>query len=184
MEDYLIVKMLFERSELAINSLSQKYGSLCKSISYNILKNEQDSEECVNDAYLAVWNTIPPQKPNSLSAYICKITRNLSLKKYRSNTAYKRNSYYDISLNEISECFSRWNDIGEFIEAKELTTYINQFLSEINQIDRIIFMQRYWFNRDISEIAKNMNKTKNYINVHLYRTRERLKKYLKEEGLF
>lgn len=175
--------MLFERSEKAVSSLSLKYGSLCKAIAYNIVRNEQDAEECVNDAYLAVWNTIPHKNPDSLSAYICKITRYISLKKYRSNVAVKRNSYYDISLDEISECFGRNNYVEEFAEAEELTEHMNKFLSRISQRDRIIFMQRYWFNREVSEIAKNMNKNKNYINVHLYRTRERLKKYLKGEGL-
>lgn len=183
MEDQLIVKMLFERSEQALNSLSSKYGNLCKSISCRIVGNEQDAEECVNDAYLAVWNTIPPQIPSSLSAYLCKVTRNISLKKYRSNTAVKRNSYYDLSLEELSECLCKGNPMEEFVEAEELTEYINSFLSRISQIDRVIFMQRYWFSREVSEIAENMDKSQNYIRVHLHRTREKLRSYLKGEGL-
>lgn len=183
MEDQFIIKMFLERSEQAVSSLSSQYGKLCKSISYNILKNEQDAEECVNDMYLAVWNTIPPQNPDSLSAYICKITRNISLKKYRSNTADKRNSAYDISLDEISECFDKKSDVEGFVETEELTNYINEFLVELTKTDRIIFMQRYWFQRDVSEIAKSINKNKNYINVHLYRTREKLREYLKRREL-
>lgn len=183
MEDRLIVKMFLERSEQAISCLSAKYGSLCKSISYHIVGNEQDAEECVNDTYLAVWNTIPPQTPASLSAYICKIARNISLKKYRSNTAIKRNSCYDISLEEIGECFGGGNHVEDFIEAEELTNYINQFLFEINQMDRLMFMQRYWFHLEVSEIAENMSKSPNYIRVHLHRTREKLRTYLEKEGL-
>ena len=183
MDDWLIIKMFFERSEQAINSLSLKYGNLCKSISYNILSNKEDAEECVNDVYLAVWNTIPPQRPDSLSAYISKITRNISLKKYRRNTADKRNNRYDISLDELCECIGDCNDAQRVVEAEELAQYINNFLGNINKNDRIIFMQRYWFNMDVSQISSGMNKSKNYINVHLFRTREKLRKYLTEEGL-
>lgn len=116
MDDWLIIKMFFERSEQAINSLSLKYGNLCKSISYNILSNKEDAEECVNDVYLAVWNTIPPQRPDSLSAYISKITRNISLKKYRRNTADKRNNRYDISLDELQN----YSIIGNFVTCDTL----------------------------------------------------------------
>ena len=108
--------MFFERSKQAINSLSLKYGNLCKSISYNILSNKEDAEECVNDVYLAVWNTIPPQRPDSLSAYISKITRNISLKKYRRNTADKRNNRYDISLDELQN----YSIIGNFVTCDTL----------------------------------------------------------------
>ena len=116
MEDKEIIRLFFERSEQAINSLSLKYGNLCKSISYNILSNKEDAEECVNDVYLAVWNTIPPQRPDSLSAYISKITRNISLKKYRRNTADKRNNRYDISLDELQN----YSIIGNFVTCDTL----------------------------------------------------------------
>lgn len=92
LEDQMIIQLFFERSEKAIESVSRKYGNLCKSISYRIVRNEQDVEECLNDAYLAAWNTIPPQCPNPLSAYICKLVRNISIKRYRRNTATKRNT--------------------------------------------------------------------------------------------
>ena len=101
MDDQLIIELFNERSEEAITAISDKYGELCKGISYRILMNRQDAEECVNDAYLVAWNTIPPESPNPLRAYICRVVRNITLKKYRYNTAQKRNSHYDTSLEEL-----------------------------------------------------------------------------------
>lgn len=183
MEDRLIIEQLFERSEIAINHLMVKYEKICKSIAFNILTNEEDAKECVNDTYLAVWNTIPPKTPDSLSAYIAKIARNLALKKYRSNTAKKRNHYYDISIDEIADCFGYPDNVHRNLEMEELIESINRFLVDQKKEDRIIFMQRYWFNRDVLTIASSMNKSKNYIQVHLFRIRERLSKYLVKEGL-
>ncbi len=183
MEDQCIVDMFLHRSEQAISSMASKYGSICKSIAYHIVGNEQDAEECVNDAYLAVWNTIPPQIPSSFPAYLCKITRNISLKKYRSNTAAKRNCSYDVSLDELCECLSSTESVEHLIQAEELARQINYFLHSLNRKDRVIFMQRYWFCKDISEIAEHMNTNKNYITVRLHRIREKLKKYLEQEEL-
>lgn len=104
MEDSKIIELFFERSEQAIAELSYKYGGVCRKIAFNILNNLQDVEECVNDTYLEAWNSIPPQNPNPLVTYICKITRNIALKKYRYNTAKRRNGFYDISLSELEEC--------------------------------------------------------------------------------
>lgn len=184
MEDQMIIKLFLERSENAISELSHKYASLCKSLSYYILNNEQDAEECVNDTFLAAWNSIPPNEPNPLSSYICRITRNLSLKKYHTNTAKKRNNYYDMILEEIEDCFIGKNITEDEILVQELTKYINTFLSQLKEKDRIIFVQRYWFCYSIQEISAKMNLNPNYINVNLHRTREKLKSYLKKEGYY
>lgn len=101
MDDREIIKLFFERSEQAITELSNKYGTVCSKIAFNILNSKQDAEECVNDAYLGVWNTVPPQDPSPLLSYVCRIVRNLSIKKYRANTADKRNSIYDVALDEL-----------------------------------------------------------------------------------
>lgn len=183
MEDQLIIKLFFERSENAIAELSNKYEKLCKTLAYHILKNEQDAEECVNDAYLAAWNTIPPEKPNPLSAYICRITRNLSLKKYHSNTAQKRNNYYDVILEEVEECLEAKDTVESEILVQEMSKQINSFLGKLKEKDRVIFIRRYWFCDSVSEISGNLGVSTNYVTVHLYRTREKLKKYLKKEGL-
>ena len=103
MDDDRIIELFFERSEQAIVELSGKYGSVCSRIAQNILNDQLDSEECVNDAYLVVWNSIPPQRPDSLAGYVCSIVRNIALNKYHRNTAKKRNSVYDVALEEIAE---------------------------------------------------------------------------------
>lgn len=183
MDDHQIIKLFLGRSQQAVDSLEKKYGRLCKAISYNILRNVQDAEECANDAYLAVWNTIPPKVPDSLPAYVAKITRNISLKKYRENTAAKRDKSYEVSLEEICECFKSQNNTCDVVEAKELAAHINEFLKGLGKEDRIMFVQRYWFAREIPEIAESMKRSRNYINVHLYRVREKLRAYLREEEL-
>ena len=101
LDDRKIIELFFERSEQAIIELSKKYGSVCSKVAFNILNNTQDTEECVNDAYLGTWNTIPPQNPNPLLSYVCRIVRNLAIKKYHTNTAAKRNSIYDVALDEL-----------------------------------------------------------------------------------
>lgn len=174
MEDKSIINLFFERSETAIAEVAGKYGKLCQSISYNILRNEQDAEECVNDTFLAVWNAIPPEKPDPLQAYICRITRNLSLKKYHANTAQKRNNHYDVILEEISDCLESKVMVEDEILAKELVSQINAFLATLKVGDRVLFIRRYWYCDSISEIAKNLNISVNTATVRLHRIRKKL----------
>ncbi|MBQ8860365.1 MAG: sigma-70 family RNA polymerase sigma factor [Ruminococcus sp.] len=181
MDDHLIIELFFKRSEQAIVEATEKYGNLCQKLSYQIVGNKNDAEECVNDALLAVWDSIPPNNPNSLPAYLCRITRNLSIKKLRSNTAKKRNSFYDKSLDEISDCIASRFSVDSQIDSQALTRSINNFLDTIHPVDRSIFVQRYWFCYDVSMIAKHLNKSENYISVHLHRTKTRLKKHLIKE---
>lgn len=178
MDDKLIIELFFKRSEEAITATSDKYGKLCISISDRILRNHEDAEECVSDTYLTLWDTIPPQKPNPFVAYICRIVRNLSLKRYRFSTAEKRNSYYDASLDEIAECVAANAEVDEHIMAKELTDRLNEFLGGLKEVDRVIFVKKYWFCMEIPEIAEEMSLSTNYVNVHLHRTRERLRRFL------
>lgn len=184
MDDQLIIQLFNKRSERAIAAINEKYGKMCKAISYRILKNEQDAEECVNDVYLVAWNTIPPETPNPLSSYIGRVARNLSLKRYRHNTAQKRNNFYDASLEEIEECICSTLTSEKGIEEHELTNEINSFLAGVKKIDRVIFMKRYWFCYEIAEIAEEMDLSTNYVNVHLHRTKEKLKKYLIKENFY
>lgn len=181
MEDQLIIELFFKRSENAITELDKKYGKLCRLISRNILKNEEDAKECVNDTYFAVWNAIPPENPRPLQTYICKITRNLSLKKYHRNTAQKRNSYYDVVLEELAECMENGQNVEQEILAKELAKEISCFLGKLKTKERVIFVLRYWYSFSTDEIAERMKMTTNAVTVQLYRTREKLKRYLKEE---
>ena len=184
MEDQLIIKLFFERSEDAIRELNLKYGKICKRLANKFLHNEQDAEECINDAYLAVWNTIPPQNPNPFSAYVFRIVKNTALKKYRANTAQKRNNYYDVILEEVDEFLAVNETVESEILAKEIGNRINVFLGRIKDRDRIMFVQRYWFCYSVEEIAKTLGVSKNYVTVHLYRTREKLRDYLKSEGFY
>ena len=182
MEDEKIIELFYARSEDALLELDKKYGVLCKKISSNILKNALDAEECVNEAYLGAWNTIPPQRPNPFLAYICRIVRNVSIKRYHRNTAKKRNTFYDVALEEIEECFPISPTAEDAITAKELTEKINEFLGLLDKTNRVLFMRRYWFADSIEEIAALFKMSKHTVSVRLSRIREKLKKYLKKEG--
>lgn len=184
MEDQLIIELFFKRSEDAIRELSLKYEKMCRRLANKFLHNEQDIEECVNDVYLAVWNTIPPQKPNPLGAYICRIVKNVALKKYRTNTAQKRNHYYDVILEEVDDFLPVNETVESEILAKEISNRINVFLGQLREKDRVMFVQRYWFCYSVKEIAGITGVSKNYVTVHLYRTREKLRDYLKAEGFY
>ena len=183
MEDQMIVDLFLKRSEQAVAELSRKYGALCRSLAGKILQDGRDVEECVNDAYLAAWKNIPPDRPSPLSAYICRITRNQALKRYHSLNAQKRNSQYDMCLEEAAECLVSGIVVEDELAAREISEHVNIFLDRISRRDRVIFVQRYWFCMEISEIAKGLGVSSNYINVRLFRIRDRLRKYLKEEEL-
>ncbi|MBQ2781889.1 MAG: sigma-70 family RNA polymerase sigma factor [Oscillospiraceae bacterium] len=179
MDDRQIIALFYERSEQAITELSKKYGDLCFKIAINILNNPQDAEECVSDAYLGVWNSIPPQNPAPLRAYVCRIVRNLALKKLRTNTALKRGSQLEISLSELENCIPD-NSFDEHLSAKELTEQLNAFLSTLHRDDRAMFLKRYWFAEPLSEIAKTFGITEHNASVRLGRIRKKLHQYLKE----
>ena len=183
MTDSEIINLFFERSEQAITELAKKHGSAVAGVARNILGNEQDAEECVNDTYLGAWNAIPPHKPNPLRTFVCKIARNLATMKYHSNTAEKRNSHYDVALDELEECLSESDTVEVEYDAKELSQAINAFLSTLNYTDRFIFVRRYWYSDSPEEIARMADSTPNSVNVRLYRLREKLKHYLVKEGL-
>lgn len=177
MEDKKIIDLFFERSENAIKELDLKYGKLFYNLSNNIVNNKQDAEECVNDAYLGTWNTIPPQKPNPLLSYICKIVRNISIKNYWKN---KKHSSYAISLDEL-EPFICGNSVTESeIEVKELTRIIEKFLDTLSKENRVIFIKRYWFCDSYKDIAEYMGFSEKNISVRLARIRQKLKKHLIE----
>jgi RNA polymerase sigma-70 factor (ECF subfamily) len=184
MEDQEIIELFFARSEQAITGLQGKYENRLMQIAWNILNNRFDAEECVNDAYLAVWNTIPPQKPEPLLTYVCHIVRNLSIKRYHANNAQKRNSHYDVALDELEECIQSKATVESEYAVKELAGEINRFLSTLNRENRIIFVRRYWFSDSIEDIAKMFNTSSKNISLRLLRIRQRLKKYLEKEGVW
>lgn len=184
MDDEKIIGLFFERSEQAIKELDSKYGKLCHKLSFNILNNRPDSEECVNDAYLGAWNAIPPEKPNLLSAYICKIVRNISLKRYYAKTAAKRNSVYDVAMEELEACLATPNSVDDEIETKELARVIEKFLDTLSEENRVIFMRRYWFSDTYADIAERVGFSEKNVSVRLVRIRKQLKDYLSEREVF
>jgi len=184
MEDREIIKLFNERSEQGVIELSKKYGRLCRMIAHNVLHDDLDTEECVNDAFLRVWNLIPPEDPVSLQAYVCQVVRNTATDRYDKNTAQKRNSSYDVALHELDECIENGVSVEKAIEDKELSRIIDGFLESLDKISRVIFVCRYWYSDSVTEIAKKINKTPAYVSVRLARLREKLKKRLIEEGVF
>lgn len=183
MDDSKIIELFYERSEQAIVELSKKYGDTCHKIAFNILKNDLDAQECVNDTYLGAWNTIPPQRPNPLRAYICRIARNIAIKRYHQNTAKKRNSYYDVALDELEDYLSSGDSVEDEVSTAELTKMIDDFLDGLDKTNRVMFVRRYWFSESVSEIAALFNMNSHTVTVRLSRTRERLRRYLIERGV-
>lgn len=182
-EDSKIIELFYERSEQAIIELSNKYGRACTKIAHNILNDRQDAEECVNDAYLGAWNTIPPQKPNPLLTYICRIVRNLAIKQYHKNTAQKRNSIYDVALDELETVFPAASSAEDEVNADEIASIIDEFLGTLDRETRVMFVRRYWYSDSVSAIAERFRMTGNNVSVRLSRTRDKLKKYLIMKGV-
>ena len=183
MEDSKIVELFYERSEQAIIELSRKYDRLCKKIAKNILGNSLDAEECVNDAYLGVWNTIPPQNPNPLITYVCKIVRNTAVKKYHNNTAIKRNAHYDVSLDELENCFCELNTAEDEYSLKLLSEEIDKFLDTLDKENRVIFIRRYWYADSVADIAKRLGYTEGKVKTVLFRMRKKLGEYIAGQGV-
>ena len=154
LDDSKIIDLFYERSEQAIIELSQKYGSVCTKVANNILNDVRDTEECVNDAYLGAWNTIPPQRPNPLLSYVCRIVRNLAIKKYHANTAAKRNSSYDVALDELENCFPASTSVEDEFNAGEIARSIDRFLETLDKENRIMFVRRYWHSDSIADLRQ------------------------------
>ena len=181
MDDKTILDLLWQRSEQAIDALMERFGALLNRICMNILGNTQDAQECVSDTYLAVWNAIPPKRPQPLSPFVCRTGKNIALNRLRSNTAQKRNSQYDLSLEEL-EPYLGTAALDETVSARELGELINGFLKTVKQDNRNIFLRRYWFGDSVITIASEMGMTENAVSVRLNRTREQLRDYLQKEG--
>jgi len=182
--DEKIIELFFERSEQSIRELDIKYGKVFHKLSYNILSNRQDAEECVNDAYLGAWNTIPPAKPDPLLTYICKIVRNISLKIYYRKEAAKRSSHYTIAMEEIEACIADPNTVEAELEARELARIIGRFLDTLTIENRVIFMRRYWFSDSCKDIAEFVGLTEKNVSVRLTRIRQKMKSYFAEREVF
>ena len=180
MNDKQIVDMLFSRSEAALSTVQSKYGKYCHQVAYNILGSHSDAEECVNDTYLRVWQSIPPNKPDNLLAYIGRIARNLSLDRLRKNSAQKHSSA-TVILEEVSDIVS--DGERDFSDDLLARIAINSFLEKLPARDRKIFVQRYWYSYSSKDIAEGVGKDEYYVNVKLARLRAKLKIHLEKEGI-
>lgn len=183
LDDSEIIDLFFMRSERAITELSAKYGPLCMKISMNILSQKQDAEECVNDSYLVAWNTIPPQKPNPLRSYICRIVRNQSINRWRYKNAKKRKSEYDLCLEELENVLSASGKIDDELNEKTLVSYLEEFLDTLDPVNRMIFIRRFWFMDSYQAIAKRSGLREVTIRVRISRTKRSLKTFLVKKGV-
>ena len=181
MEDQAIIELYCARNEAAIRESDSKYGRLCHTVAINILNITEDAEECVNETWLKVWNSIPPQIPASLKAFLCKITRNLALSKYREKHAAKRYNGLDVMLDELEECVPSGFDVEATVESAQLGELINKWLHSLGKEDRILFVKRYYFGDSIKDLAKEYNYNEQKLIWKMSILRKKLKVLLESE---
>ena len=183
LEDNRIVQLYWNRDQEAIPATAAKYESYCASIAWNILGNKEDTEECVNDTYLNAWNSMPPHRPSMLSTFLGKITRNLSITRYRSLHTQKRGGgQAPCVLEELADCVSGKDDPASAYSRKELIGAIDDFLDSLSPEKRGMFLCRYWYFDSIPTIAFRFRKSENAVSVTLNRLRSKLRQHLLERG--
>lgn len=184
MEDSQIVDLYWERNEQAIRAAASKYGDYCYSIAYNILRSREDADESVNDTYLGAWNAMPPHRPNCLRTFLGKITRRVSLKKWRDEHRDKRGGdEVSLALEELSECIPSNASVEENVIAGELSARINRFVGTLAPTERQVFLCRYWYLDSIDKISADLCFGKSKVKSMLRRTRARLRADLEKEGV-
>ena len=184
MEDSKIIDLYWARKEQALAETDEKYGSYCRTIARNILRNFEDTEECVSDTWLHAWNSMPPQRPGILSAFLGRITRNLSFDRCKYQQAAKRGGgALPLALDELGECIPASGRVEHELEQKELAAAIDRFLRTLPEKDCNLFLRRYWYVDSISVIADRYGMKENTVKSILFRTREKLRKFLGEEGI-
>jgi len=183
MEDNNIIDLYWARDEQAISETDKKYGKYCRSIAYNILTNNEDADECVNDTYMGAWNSMPPHRPNALQIFLGKITRRLSIDRWRYKTAEKRGGgQLEPCLDELSDCIPAGSSPERMTELKELQECYDSFIYTLTTTERRVFLLRYWYMESIASIAKSTHFTESKVRSMLYRVRQRLKAHLEKEG--
>lgn len=184
MEDTQIINLYFARNEQAIKETGTKYGGYCYSIAYNILTNQEDAEESVSDTYLSAWNAIPPRRPPALAAFLGKITRHISIDRWRKYRSFKcGGGQIEIALDELSECVSGAESAEDSAIRKEILSSINRFLGGLSDVERNVFLCRYWYLDSTEEIAEKSGFSVSKVKSMLLRIRKRLYAHLKKEGL-
>ena len=185
MDDKYIVELFFARDERAIKLCAERYGGYCHVIAYNILASREDAEECVNDTYLRAWNSIPPHRPNLLSAFLGRITRRLAVDRVRLRTAEKRGGgEIELIFDELADCIADEKTPEEELAERERARVINSFLASLPDTERRVFLRRYWFSDSIAVIADRFGFSESKVKSMLLRTRTKLKKHLTEENYY
>ena len=183
MDDNAIVALYWARDERAVQETARKYGAYCHTVAFNVLKNRQDAEECVNDTYVQAWNAMPPQRPCALRAFLGKITRNLAINVYRAaHTKRRGGGQIPMVLEELEDCFSDGPETA--LEEAELTRLLDRFLRQLPQKDCCVFVRRYWYLDSMMEIATRYHMALGSVKSSLHRSRKKLKEYLEQEGIF
>ena len=183
MNDKDIIQLYLNRDQRALSATAKKYGKYCTSIAKNILGNNEDAEECVNDTYMRAWNSMPPHRPNVLSAFLGKITRNVSLNRYKQNTAGKRGGGEVLAvLEEIAELVSDTDSVEQEVDRRELVKAIDAFLDRLPTEKRSLFLCRYWYFDSVSNLASRFGMMENHVSVTLNRLRRKLHNDLLERG--
>ena len=182
MEDFEIVDLYFKRDEAAITETDRKYGRLCHSIAAKLLDDGRDIEECLNDSYMGLWKAIPPNRPVSLKAFLSKMVRNLSIKRFEYNTADKRNRDLEVSFEELEYVLAD-DKINNDFSDDEIAHLISNFLRKESADARNIFVRKYYYFDTVEEIAERYDFSITKIKSSLFHTRKKLKKYLEKEGV-
>lgn len=182
MEDQAIVALYWDRNENAIAETERKYGPYCRSIAGNILSSREDAEECVSDTWHRAWNTMPPQRPGSLSAFLGRIVRNLSISRWRQEHAQKRYSGLESLLSELEDCLPAPGGVEEAVEGHELTRRVEEWLESLGREDRAVFLRRYWYGEEVKALAKTWGVVPNQMTKRLIRLRKQLREMLEREG--
>lgn len=181
MDDSKIIELFWQRSDEAISAAEKKYGNLCRVITSNLLRNEEDAEECVNDVWHSLWNAIPPERPKNLTAYIARIARNLAMKRLTYRTASKRQAAV-VSFEELNDCVSAPETLEATLEGKELARVLDAFLETLEPEDRNLFLRRYWFFDSTKTLAGTFRLSESNVKIKLHRIRKKLKDYLEKEA--
>ena len=190
MDDAAIIDLYWARSETAIDETAKKYGGYCAKIAMNILQNHEDSEECVNDTYLKTWDAIPPQRPAIFISFLGRITRNLSLNRYKERNTKKRGGNKNgdenkvgLLLSELADCIPSGSNTETEYETELTAKTIDNFLYSVEQENRIIFVRRYWYADSVNSISERFNISESKVKSMLFRMRNKLKIYLEKEGV-
>ena len=183
MNDSQIIELFFERNEKALSETKEKYNTYCKTIAHNLLENTLDEEECINDAYIKLWNNIPPNRPENLGAYLGKIVRNTAIDRIKSNSTLKRKVHnVSLALSELNECIPDTQN-EHFDDRLVLKEALNSFLTSLSYEKRKIFIERYWYVYTIEDIAKKNNISESKVKSILFRTRKKLRDFLIKEDI-